>query len=734
MKQARLKQPLALVIVSIAFCFIVLLGGYWTQSASNSIVHQKSSILNGLSRSQASALERRLASAFTSAKIMSYEVELHNGDSPWFDSYANRLIESIGGIENIQLAPNGIIEKIYPLAGNETAIGLDIINSTPYHETTQQAIITKKMIAIGPVPLVQGGVAVITRAPIYLNQGQDNESFWGLASTLVYLDDLIDATQLKELEQDGYQYELWRPHNDKVERVTLSSSAESLGELRSSSQLVLPVGTWTLTISQNIADELASNQFKGYSVSVIIGFLLSIALYALLIQPLRLSKLVKEKTAALEDLAYRDPLTSLPNRRYLQDNLPNTLYKNQLRSRISAFIYFDLDNFKRINDTVGHDIGDQVLVIIAERLNALKGISDQVVRLGGDEFGILLGDIKSTEEAEAFATKILKSVHNPIKFNQREFTLSTSLGIAMIPEHGYDLVTIMQNADMALYHAKQLGKNQYSLYTESMKVNTYNTIKAEDDLSQALRNQEFVLYYQPQFDLQTNRVIGAEALVRWNHPDKGLIFPNEFIPVAEKTGQIVELGHWVIETGIAYLAERKKAGLSDILLHINLASQQLADPRFVSHVEKLLIQYQVPARQLGFEITETDILEDIKLAKSLLQTLKQMGICIAIDDFGTGYSSLAQLKNLPVDLLKIDRHFVRDITEDENDRNIVEAIIAMAHKLNIKVLAEGIETRQQWQMLADFQCDFGQGFYVSRAVSAEDFNKAPPIVHHDQET
>ncbi|AEF55722.1 bifunctional diguanylate cyclase/phosphodiesterase [Marinomonas posidonica] len=733
MKQARLKQPLALGIVSIAFCFIVLLGGYWTQSASHSIVHQKSSILNGLSRSQASALERRLASAFTSAKIMSYEVELHNGHSPWFDSYANRLIESIGGIENIQLAPNGIIQKIYPLAGNEKAIGLDIINSTKYHEATQQAIITKKMIAIGPVSLIQGGVAVISRAPIYLNRGQDNESFWGFASSLVYLDHLIAATQLKELEQDGYQYELWRPHNDKEERITLSSSSAPLSDLKSSSKLILPVGTWTLTISQNIANELEANRFKGYSISFIIGILLSIALYALLIQPLKLSKLVKEKTAALQDLAYRDPLTSLPNRRHLHDNLPNTLYKNQLRSRISAFIYFDLDNFKRINDTVGHDIGDQVLVIIADRLNALKGLSDQVVRLGGDEFGILLGNIKSTEEAESFATKILKSVQIPITFNQREFTLSTSLGIAMIPEHGYDLVTIMQNADMALYHAKQLGKNQFSMYTESMKVNTHNSIKAEDDLSQALKNQEFVLYYQPQFDLHTNHIIGAEALIRWNHPEKGLIYPNEFIPVAEKTGQIVELGHWVIETGIAYLAERKEAGLSDILLHINLASKQLADPYFVCHVEKLLIQYQVPARQLGFEITETDILEDIELAKSLLKSLKKMGVCIAIDDFGTGYSSLAQLKNLPVDLLKIDRNFIKDITEDENDRNIVEAIIAMAHKLNIKVLTEGIETRQQWQMLADFQCNFGQGFYVSRAVAAEAFNKTLPTIHHNEE-
>lgn len=300
----------------------------------------------------------------------------------------------------------------------------------------------------------------------------------------------------------------------------------------------------------------------------------------------------------------------------------------------------------------------------------------------------------------------------------------------MIPEHGYDLVTIMQNADMALYHAKQQGKNQFALYTESMKVNTHNTIKAEDDFSNALKNKEFVLFYQPQFDLSNSQVIGAEALIRWQHPEQGLIFPNDFIPLAESTGEIVELGHWVIKTAIQYLANRKQAGLPDITIHINLASQQLADPEFVERIEQWLEDYQVEAKLLGFEITETDILEDIELAKSLLQRLKNMGVCIAIDDFGTGYSSLAQLKNLPADLVKIDRNFVRDILDDENDRNIVEAIIAMAHKLNLKVLAEGIETQQQWQMLADFQCDYGQGFYVSKAVPEDEFNRAPSLIHH----
>ncbi|GAA0243194.1 putative bifunctional diguanylate cyclase/phosphodiesterase [Marinomonas primoryensis] len=729
MKEAKLKQPSAIIISCIAFCIIALFGTYWTQSTNDSIIDQQKSFLHGLSRTQASILERRLSSAFTSAQILAFEVEHNNGDNEWFEEYANTLIQSIGGIENLQLAPDGIIEKIYPLEGNASAIGLDVVSMPRLREEAMLAIKDKRLFALGPVPLVQGGVAVISRAPIFLYRGTQREIFWGLASAVIYLDNLLEATQLKQLENEGYQYSLSRKYAGTNEEIILSSSFTPLNDIQASTDLILPVGTWTLSISKTLDAQLTARSITGYVISLLVAFLLSIALYAILIQPLRLRKLVKEKTTELQQLAYQDPLTGLPNRRYLQDRLPMILYSNQ--KRISAFIYFDLDNFKRINDTIGHDVGDKVLALVADRLNKLKGRSDLVVRLGGDEFGILIGDINDQKEAETHANKILESIRAPLKMDTKDYILSTSLGIAMIPEHGYDLVTIMQNADMALYQAKSKGKNQFSFYTEKMKISTHNLIQVEDDLSQALQENEFELYFQPQFDLKTNQVFGAEALIRWNHPQKGLIFPNDFIPLAENTGQVVALGYWVLENSIKYLAKRKQEGRPNILLHINLASKQLCDPHFVTLVQELLIRYQVPATSIAFEITETSILEDIHLARDLLQKLKDMGIGIAIDDFGTGYSSLAQLKNLPVDLLKIDRSFVTDLEKDPDDRKIVEAIIAMAHKLNIKVLAEGIETRAQWKMLAAFQCDFGQGFYVSKAVTEDEFNQGLPIVHRD---
>ncbi|PYF78396.1 periplasmic sensor diguanylate cyclase/phosphodiesterase [Marinomonas alcarazii] len=731
MKKAEFKQPSALFFSLIAFFAIASFGAYWTQSTNKSIINQHQSLLSGLSRTQASVLERRLSAAFTSAQILAYEVEQNGGDGEWFPNYAHKLIDSIGGIANLQLAPDGIISDIYPIEGNESAIGFNIISTPGFEKEAMLSIQNHRMFVIGPVALVQGGVAVISRAPIFLNKGTQRELFWGFASAVIYLDDLLEATQLKRLESEGYQYNLSRKHAATKDTITLSSSLAPLSDIQASTELVLPVGTWTLKISKALDKDLDQRRVTGYAVSLIVSLLLAIALYAILIQPLKLRTLVKEKTAELQDLANKDPLTGLPNRRFLQNNLPNVLQHNQKHKRTSAFIYFDLDNFKRINDTIGHDVGDQVLIIVGERLTKLKGQSDLVARLGGDEFGIFLGEVSSEHQIEEHANRILQSIRAPIKMDNREYLLSTSLGIAKIPEHGDDLVSIMQNADMALYQAKLLGKNQFSFYSENMKVNTHNLMKAENDLSLALLRNEFEMYYQPQFDLHTNHILGAEALIRWNHPEKGLIFPNDFIPLAESTGKIIELGYWILENSIAYIAKRRIEKRADILLHINLASRQLSDPHLVVLVQDLLEKYQVPAHLIGFEITETSILEDVHLTRKLLQTFKNMGICIAIDDFGTGYSSLSQLKNLPVNLLKIDRSFVMDLESDPDDRKIVEAIIAMAHKLNIKVLAEGIETREQWKMLANFQCDYGQGYYVSKAVTMDEFNNGKPIVHND---
>lgn len=693
------------------------------------MITEQHSLLSGLSRTQAAALERRISSALTSAKILAYEVEHNNGSDNWFEGYANTLIRSIEGIKNLQLAPNAITNKVFPLEGNEKTIGLNILSITAYKKETLVAIKNKKPIITGPVN--QGGTVIIGRAPVYLNRDTQKEVFWGFTSVLIDLDRLIESTQLKQLEEDSYQYQLSRINAETQKSIVISSSAAPITNIQASTDLIMPVDKWTITISKTITQQLTENRLTGYFLSISSALVFSIILYMILVQPQKLRRLVKEKTLELEELAYKDPLTDLPNRRYLQDNLPRILQNNKKNKRTSAFVYFDLDNFKRINDTIGHDVGDKILVIVAFRLNELKGVSDEIIRLGGDEFGVLFGDVESHEETVALMNKILVSIRLPIIIDNQEYTLTTSLGVAMIPEHGHDLLTVMQNADMALYQAKFEGKNRYAFYTESMKIDTYSQIQDEYDLTQAMQGGEFELYYQPQFNLKTNEVNGAEALIRWNHPEKGLVFPDNFIPLAESTGKIIELGYWILESGISYLKDRKEQGMPQIMLHINLSSEQLSDPNFVMLVQELLEKHDIPAEALGFEITETSLLEDVEAAKNVLQVFQDMGICIAIDDFGTGYSSLAQLKNLPVTLLKIDRSFIMDLEHDEDDRKIIEAIIAMAHKLNINVLAEGVETRKQWKMLESINCDFGQGYYVSKAVTVDEFNRGQPIVHKD---
>ncbi|MDB4837789.1 EAL domain-containing protein [Marinomonas sp.] len=711
----------------LTLCIIIFLGGLWTQTSNKHLVNEQTADLNKIARTQSSILERRLSTAFTSTRILAYEIEYNNGDMDFFERYAPTLSNSFDGIESLQLAPNGTIKKIFPLEGNEAAIGIDILSNTRVNEGIKTAVKNNTFIIVGPIKLVQGGSAIIGRVPVYMNQGKPNEKFWGLVSALINVNSLLKATQLQELESEGYQYTLSRNSLDRNKTILVASSKLPLTDLHVKANLMLPAQTWTLSISKTLEKKLMNNTLKGYFLTAWIALLLAIALYLLLMQPDKLKKLVKAKTAELEDLAYKDPLTNLPNRRYLQDHLPLYITNNKTKKRISAFIYFDLDNFKRINDTIGHDVGDKILIIVADRLNQLKEKSDLIIRLGGDEFGILLADIKSREDAEQKAIDIVESIRSPVKLGNRELLLSTSLGVAIIPEHGNNMITIMQNADIALYQAKLEGKNQHITFTEDMRVSTYNKIQEEHELSLAIKNNEFELYYQPQFDLYSKKIVSAEALIRWNHPKKGLIFPNDFIPLAEESGKIVELGHWVLESCIAYLAKRKAENKPEFQIHINLSSKQLSTPGLIQSVQQLLSNYKVPAKLLGFEVTETSILEDIETAKEVLKTFQDMGICISIDDFGTGYSSLAQLKNLPVSLLKIDRSFIMDLEEDLDDRKIVEAIIAMAHKLNIRVLAEGIETQAQWDMLASFYCDLGQGYLVSKAITEAELN----LIHVD---
>jgi len=386
---------IAIALSSITFAVIVSFGAYSTHTANSALIHQQTYLLNGLSRNQAIALERRLTSVFTSIQILAYEVEHHDGDDDWFENYAHNLINTLGAIENLQLSPDGVIEKIYPLKGHESAIGLNIFSKSELKEAAMSAIIDHKPIIIGPIDLVQGGIAIITRAPIYLNRGSQYELFWGFSSAILSLDSLLESTQLEQLEAEGYEYQLLRRHADTNEEIIVSQSSAPLSDFQITTELTMSAGTWKLVMAKEIAGLLKERNITGYTISLVIALLVSVALYNLLMQPRILRQQVKEKTAELQKLVYLDPLTNLPNRRYLYEKLPDILEKNEKNNLIATFIYFDLDNFKNINDTIGHDVGDYILTLVAQRLKKLKNKTDEVIRLGGDEFGIFLSYIKT---------------------------------------------------------------------------------------------------------------------------------------------------------------------------------------------------------------------------------------------------------------------------------------------------------------------------------------------------
>jgi diguanylate cyclase (GGDEF)-like protein len=376
----------------------------------------------------------------------------------------------------------------------------------------------------------------------------------------------------------------------------------------------------------------------------------------------------------------------------------------------------DLDGFKQINDALGHAAGDLVLKNVGDRLKASLPKCDNIARWGGDEFTFLITKIDSSEEAAYMSREILQSLDAPFRVSEHEFYIKGTLGIAMAPSDGTDTDTLLKNADAAMHRAKQLGKNQYQFYTTAIGNQIYNRMVLENNLYKALYRDEFRLYYQPQVDLETGKMLGMEALIRWQHPQRGLISPNRFISIAEEAGLICRISEWVLETASAQNVLWQKEGLPPITIAVNLSGRQFQQKTLVETVAKILQTTKLQPEFLEFEITETAALQDMRGTISILEELQKMGIQISLDDFGTGYSSLWTLKKLPLNKLKIDKSFIRDATRDANDMAIIRAIIAMGHELGLKVVAEGVETLEQLEFLRSIKCDAIQGYFFSRPL------------------
>jgi diguanylate cyclase (GGDEF)-like protein len=423
---------------------------------------------------------------------------------------------------------------------------------------------------------------------------------------------------------------------------------------------------------------------------------------------------VKEQAELLEKKAFYDALTQLPNRSLFFNRLNHSITQSKRNDEKLAIVFLDLDRFKYINDTLGHAVGDQLLQDVAKRLSDCARNSDTIARLGGDEFTLILSNISTSRGAAIVAQKILKSLTQPFFLSNGEYTIGASIGISLYPSNGVSAEELVKNADIAMYQAKQNGKNNYQFFTTEMNEKVVKRLALENKLYKAVEKNEFVLYYQPQTDKDFKKITGFEALIRWRLPGEGLIPPDEFIPISEETGSIIQIGSWVMKEACSQNKSWEKAGLGNVRMAVNVSAKQFKQEGLVDLISNSLKETGLHPDFLELEITESCILENANIAIDMMHEIKEMGIHLSIDDFGVGFSSLNMLKHLPIDKLKIDRSFVSNVTTNTDDATIVKSIISLAHNLDLKVIAEGVETREQLGFLRSYDCDEIQGYLVGK--------------------
>ena len=425
-------------------------------------------------------------------------------------------------------------------------------------------------------------------------------------------------------------------------------------------------------------------------------------------------------TVEMEHLAYHDALTGLPNRPLFIDRLIMAVAQAGRSNQKLAVFFLDLDRFKDINDSLGHSVGDALLKSVAERIRNCVREGDTVSRFGGDEFTLMIPKVDQVEDAAKIAQKILETLKIPFSLPDHELFVTTSIGISIYPDDGSDPETLVRNADTAMYRAKDQGRDNYQLYAPAMNARALERLALENMLRKALSHRELVLFYQPVVDIQSRQVVGVEALIRWKHPEMGLLSPGHFISVAESSGLIIPIGDWVLRTACKQVKMWQKKIDPALTVAVNLSARQFQQPNLPEEIAEVLEETGLEAKYLELEITESNAMQNAENTIYTLRELKALGVHIAMDDFGTGYSSLNYLKRFPIDILKLDQSFVRDITSDPSDAAIATAVIAMAHSLSLEVIAEGVEKEDQFEWLQKEKCDYIQGYFFSKPIPVEE--------------
>ena len=857
LRRNRFRQSALVVSV---FVLASVISGWLIWTARQDSVSEARSNASQLATDQAQAWQRAIERSLSATYALAALVRRGQGDVSDFEPFATEMLTFYPGAAALGLSPGGVIKQVVPLAGNESLIGFNQLGDSVQAPEASKARDSRQLTLAGPVKLVQGGMGVVGRLPIFLNDDQGTPRSWGFSFVTLRFPQALESANLAQINERGFAYELWRVQPDSKAREIIDASTGTLPIDPVNAIFELPNGQWTLSVAPRGGWQPTQNLWAQLSAALVFSLLVSYMawlLYEMQWRDQRLEAEVVERTAeilvaqrqleatvaaipdamfemdlagrhltchspaqdyltrpadqligktvtevmppesaaivlsALQEahehsrstgtqfklplasgehwfelsisrklgqpgneprflvlsrnitqnkkseerislLAHFDPLTRLPNRVMLTDRCQQALASAHRTGQPLALFFLDLDHFKNINDSLGHAVGDQLLMAFAERLLAEVREQDTVSRLGGDEFVLLLPDT-DVQGAAHMAEKLLKSALQPMQLVLHELSVSPSIGIAMFPSDGLNFEELSRCADAAMYRAKHDGRNGFRFFTTEMQSQSERTLIIENSLRKALARQQMSLHYQPQVALAKRVVSGAEVLLRWTHPELGVVSPAEFIPIAESSGLILTIGEWVLRTAAQQWSDWMAAGMAPITLSVNLSSVQFRHADLPEMVSAALRDTGMPPELLELELTEGATMANPESAAAVMNALHERGVRMSIDDFGTGYSSLSYLKKFKISKIKIDQSFVRDITTDPDDKAIVGAIIKMADNLNVATLAEGVATQAQLDYLREQGCGQVQGYFFSRPLPPDQFiefideHQNPPI-------
>ena len=623
------------------------------------------------------------------------------------------------------IGPDYRIRWIESLDSNDNVLGFNVAFNEQRKDSLDQATQTGRVDFSGIVELKQGGTGIVAYAPIALQ-----ERPMGFIAGVFRLEGLVEALITPRIHND-FQIEIIE--RDDI-RFKQTPDMPMQAEFSAEGALTVPGLNWVLRITPTVKwveqHQGAEPWMALFSLSLL-GLMISLLVWLTQLVTCR-NRVLTQTRAMLEEEVYQresvqqdlariestDSLTGLANRRFFMEDLSHTLALADRLHRQAAMIMIDLDRFQILNDTLGHQFGDELLIKVAQRLNKLSDERVLVAYSSGDEFMICQQHIDDIDDVIALLGQIKHCFVEPFLVQGQAHNLTATMGVAVYPQSGLDADLLLRNADVALYRAKENGRNHYQFYTEGMQEREVLRLELDKDLNRALSENQFVLHFQPQLDLATQQIGSVEALVRWQHPTRELLPPVDFIPLAEESGRIADIGRWVALAACRQLAAWRGGPLGHLRIAINLSGRELEDSDLVSNIENALRANDVSAEQLEVELTEEIFIENLERNLDQLKRLNQLGVHLAIDDFGTGYSSLAYLRDFPVDLLKIDRSFITRVAERHDDAVITRAVINLAHNLGIQVCAEGIETDAQLSFLQTHRCDLAQGYLIGRPMPA----------------